>query len=57
MQCPSVLSAPTLLGQFYVSNARLKPPHTTSRYDEVLAALPNQASSGQLQGYLKLVGE
>ena len=27
MQCPSVLSAPTLMGHFYVCNAILQAPH------------------------------
>ena len=31
MQCPSVLSVPTLMGHFYASNAVLQPPHTTRR--------------------------
>ena len=38
MQCPSVLSAPTLLGHFYTLNATWQPPHTMRRYDVVLAA-------------------
>ena len=46
MQCPSALSAPTLMGQFYSLNATLQPPHTMRRVDVVLAATPNQASSG-----------
>ena len=29
MQCPSVLSAPTLKGHFYSLKAILQPPHTT----------------------------
>ena len=28
MQCPSVESAPTLMGHFYACNAILQPPHT-----------------------------
>ena len=51
MPCPSVLSAPTLMGQFYTSKAILQPPHTIKRVDVVLAATPNQASSGQRRGY------
>ena len=47
MQCPSALSAPTLMGHFYVFNAILQPPHTIRRWYVVLAATPNQASSGQ----------
>ena len=47
MQCPSVLSAPTLMGHFYSLNATLQPPHTVWRSDVVLAATPNQISSGQ----------
>ena len=47
MQCPSPLSAPALMGHFYTLNAIWQPPHTTRRYDVVLAATPNQASSGQ----------
>ena len=31
MQCPSVLSAPTLMGNFYAYNAILQAPHTTRR--------------------------
>ena len=42
----SVLSAPTLMGHFYSLNAILQPPHMTWRNDEVLAATPNQSSSG-----------
>ena len=40
MQCPSALSAPTLMGYFYTLNAILQPPHTTRRQDMVLAATP-----------------
>ena len=47
MQCPSVLSAPTLMGHFYTLNATWQPPHTMRRWDVVLAATPNQHSSGQ----------
>ena len=46
MQCPSVLSAPTLMGHFYSLKATLQPPHTSWRSDVVLAATPNQVSSG-----------
>ena len=46
MQCPSVLSAPTLMGYFYSLNAILQPPHTTRRQDVVVAATLNQTSSG-----------
>ena len=46
MQCPSVLSAPTLMGHFYTLKAILQPPHTMGRYDVMLAATPNQHSSG-----------
>ena len=37
MQCPSVLSAPTLMGHFYTLNAILRAPHTMRRVDVVLA--------------------
>ena len=50
MLWPSVLSAPTLMGHFYTSKAILQPPHTTRRWDVVLAATPNQPSSGQRRG-------
>ena len=46
MQCPSALSAPTLMGYFYAYNAILQAPHTMRRVDVVLAATPNLASSG-----------
>ena len=46
MLCPSVLSAPTLMGYFYACNAILQPPHMMRRVDVVLAATPNHASSG-----------
>ena len=38
MLCPSVLSAPTLMGHFHACNAILQPPHTIRRVDVVLAA-------------------
>ena len=38
MQCPSVLSAPTLMGHFFAYNAILQPPHTMRRVDVVLVA-------------------
>ena len=41
MPCPSVLSAPTLMGHFYSLNAILQPPLTIKRVDVVLAATPN----------------
>ena len=47
MQCPSVLSAPTLMCHFYTLNTILQPPHTMRRSDVVLAATPNLASWGQ----------
>ena len=47
MQCPSALSAPTSMGHFYTSKAIFQPPHTMRRVDVVLAATPNQHSSGQ----------
>ncbi len=49
MQCPSSLSAPTLMGHFYSLNTILQAPHTIRREDVVLAATPNQESSGQLR--------
>ena len=52
MQCPSGLSAPTLMGHFYSLKATLQPPHLSWRSDVVLAATPNQASSGQRRGYV-----
>ena len=42
MQCPSLLSAPALMGHFYSLKATLQPPHTSWRSDVVLAATPNQ---------------
>ena len=56
MQCPSVLSAPTSMGHFYSLNAIAAATHDEEE-DVVLAATPNHASAGQLQGCLKLVGE
>ena len=50
MLCPSVLSAVMLMGNFYTLNAMLYPPHTTRRQDVVLAATPNQTSSGLRRG-------
>ena len=50
MLCPSALSAPTLMGYFYAYNATLQAPHTMRRVDVVLAATPNQHSSGQSRG-------
>ena len=50
MLCPSVLSAPILIGHFYTSKAILQPPHTMrTRVDVVLAATQNLASSGLIQ--------
>ena len=49
MLCPSVLPAPTLMRYFYAYNAILQPPHTMRRVDVVLAATPNDASSGLRQ--------
>ena len=46
MQCPSALSAPTLMGHFHVYNAILQAPTTMRKVDVVLAATPNLASSG-----------
>ena len=48
MLCPSALSLPTLMGYFYAYNAILQAPHTMRRVDVVLAATPNQHSSGLL---------
>ena len=45
MQCPSVLSAPTLMGYLYAYISILRAPHTMRRVDVVLAT-PKQASSG-----------
>ena len=47
MPCPSVLSAPTLMGYLYAYISILRAPHTMRRVDVVLAAIPNLASSGQ----------
>ena len=47
MRCPSVLSAPTLMGYLYAYNSILRAPHTMRRVDVVLTATPNLASSGQ----------
>ena len=49
MQCPSALSAPTLMGYLYAYNAILRAPHTTRRVDVVLAATPNLPSSGLIR--------
>ena len=49
MLCPSALSAPTLMGYFYAYNAILQPLHTMRRVDVVLAATPNQCSSGLIR--------
>ena len=49
MRCPSAISAPTLMGHFYAYNAILRKPHTLRRVDVVLAATPNQHSSGRLR--------
>ena len=47
MRCPSPLSAPTLMPHFQPLNAILQPPHTIMKSDVVLAANPNNASSGK----------
>ena len=44
------ITRPTLMRHFYTLNAILQPPHTMRRVDVVLAATPNQASSGRLRG-------
>ena len=49
MQCPSALSAPTLMGHYFASNSMLKAPQTMRRVDVVLAATPNLASSGLIR--------
>ena len=49
MQCPSVPSAPTLMGHFYACIAILQPPHTMRRY-KIWCWRPlqiNHASLGQ----------
>ena len=46
MQCPSVLSAPTLMGHFYASKCYIAAATHDEEVDVVLAATPNQASSG-----------
>ena len=51
MQCPSALSAPTLMGYLYAYNSILRAPDTTRRVDVVLAAIPNLASSGLIRRY------
>ena len=43
---PSALSVPTLMGYLHAYNAILRAPHTMRRVDVVLAATPNDASSG-----------
>ena len=43
MQCPSVRSAPTLMGYLYAYNSILRAPTTMRRVDVVLAAASNQA--------------
>ena len=49
MLCPSAISAQTLMGYFYAYNATWQAPHTMRRLDVVLAATPNQASSGLIR--------
>ena len=47
MQCPSVLSAPTLMSHFYAYNAILKVLQTIKKENGVLAVNTNQSPSGQ----------
>ena len=49
MLCPSVLSAPTLMGYLYAYNYILWSPTTMRRVDVVLTTTPNQASSGLIR--------
>ena len=51
MQCPSVLSAPTLMGHFYSLNTTWQPPQTMRSRDVVLAATPDQPSLGQARAW------
>ena len=44
---PFALSAPTLMGYLYAYNSILQAPTTMRRVDVVLAATPNQVSSGR----------
>ena len=50
MLCPSALSVPTLMGYLHAYNAILQSPHTMRKVDVVLAASPNQHSSGHRRG-------
>ena len=54
MLCPSALSAPTKMRYFYAYNAIFQAPHTMRRVDVVLAATPNQHSSGHLRAWSTL---
>ena len=49
MLCPSALSEPTLMGYYYSLNATLQVLYSMRRVDVVLAAFPNQASSGLIR--------
>ena len=49
MQCPSALSAPTLMGYLYAYNSILQPPTTMRRVDVVPAATPKLLSSGLIR--------
>ena len=49
MLCPSALPAPTLLGYLNAYKSILRAPTTTRRVDVVLAATPNQHSSGLIR--------
>ena len=49
MQCPSALSAPTIMGYLYAYNCIWQAPTTMRRVDVVLAATPNQHSSGLIR--------
>ena len=47
---PSLLSAPTLMGNYHALNAILQALHTVGQKDVLIEVTPNQASSGQLRG-------
>ena len=49
MQCPSLLSVPTLMRHFYAYNAILRASHTMRRVDVMVAATPNLTSSGLIR--------
>ena len=56
MQCPSVLSVPTLMCHFYSLKARLRPPHTTiillaRAVEATAAAIESTATSTNMDSH------